>query len=47
MNLFVTLFEKELTSLKELNVKIIFSGRRENVPNKVWEAMKKLEEETN
>ncbi len=46
MNLFLDLFQKKLVKLKKLNVQILFSGRRENIPEKVWLAMKKLEEET-
>lgn len=46
MKLFVTLFKKELKSLKELDVKVVFSGRREPLPNAVLEAMDDLSEAT-
>ena len=46
MNLFVTLFRKELKSLKDLGVKVVFSGRKEPLPSKVWNAMQELEEST-
>ena len=46
MGLFIHYFKKELKSLKKLQVKILFSGRKENLPEKVVEAMNKLEEDT-
>lgn len=46
MKLFVTLFEREFSSLKSLGVRVLFSGRREGIPDDVWRAMKTLEEET-
>ncbi len=46
MNLFFTLFHKKLKTLKKLDVKVVFSGREENIPKKVWNSMKTLEEET-
>ena len=42
MNLFVTLFKKELKSLKDLGVKVVFSGRHEPLSDKVWSAMQDL-----
>ena len=46
MNLFITFFNKELDYLKKKNVKVIFSGRREPLPEKVLEAMDKIVKET-
>jgi len=46
MKLFLTLFKTEADALKKLNVKIVFSGRRENIPDDVWKAMKSLEKDT-
>lgn len=42
MELFVKLFHKELDVLLELGVKVVFSGRRENLPDNVFEAMQEL-----
>lgn len=39
MNLFIELFNSKLKELVELNIKIIFSGRREPLPDKVLKAM--------
>ena len=44
MNLFITGFEKEFKGVK--NIKIIFSGKKEPLPEKVWNAMQKITEET-
>ena len=46
MNLFVTLFNNKLDSIKKNNVKVVFSGRRENLPNSVLKAMDKTTNDT-
>ncbi len=46
MNLFMTLFQKEFASFKELGIKVVFSGRRWDLPSNVWESASILEEET-
>ena len=46
MGLFIYYFNKELKSLKKLQVKILFSGRKEQLPEKVVAAMNKLEKDT-
>ncbi len=46
MDLFVTSFNRNFSKLKNENVKIVFSGRKEPLPNKVLKAMNKLVEET-
>ena len=46
MNLFMISFQKEFSFLKEKNVRVLFSGRREPLPHKVLEAMDKIVEET-
>ncbi len=46
MDLFVTLFKKELKTLKDLGVKVVFSGRKEPLPERVWEAMMDLVDAT-
>ncbi len=46
MNLFMDVFKKEFGFVKEKNIKVIFSGRREPLPAKVLEAMDKLENDT-
>ena len=46
MKLFVTLFNSKLESIKKNNVKVVFSGRRENLPKNVLEAMDKTMEDT-
>lgn len=46
MDLFITIFNKKLSTIKKMGVKIVFSGRRENIKSEVWKAMKELEEET-
>ena len=46
MKLFVTLFNTKLESIKKNNVKVVFSGRRENLPKNVLEAMDKTMEDT-
>ncbi len=46
MNLFVKMFKSKLKRLKKANIKVVFSGRIENLKTKVIEAMRILEEET-
>ncbi len=46
MNLFIESFKKEFTFLKEKKVRVVFSGRREPLPEKVLEAMDQIVEET-
>lgn len=42
MNLFVLLFNSKLDIIKKNNVKVVFSGKRENLPKKVLDSMDKL-----
>lgn len=42
MNLFIQMFEKEFSFLKKRNVKILFSGRKEKLPEAVLRAMNKM-----
>ena len=46
MDLFISSFKKEFRFLIEKNVKVVFSGRREPLPEKVLEAMDEIQEET-
>ena len=46
MNLFISSFEKEFDFLKEKKVKVIFSGRRKPLPDKVLAAMDKIVDDT-
>ncbi len=46
MNLFITSFEKEFNFLIEKKVKVLFSGRRKPLPDKVLQAMDKIVENT-
>lgn len=46
MNLFVTLFSREFKEIFDNNIKVVFSGRREPLPNKVLNSMDKIVEET-
>ena len=46
MTLFMNVFNKEFETLKKENIRVIFSGRREPLPDLVLEAMDKLVEET-
>lgn len=46
MNLFIKGFNKLQKSYNDLNIKIVFSGRHEPLNDKVWNSMKKLEEQT-
>ena len=45
MDLFITSFQKEFQFLIQKNVKVVFSGRREPLPEKVLKAMDKIQEE--
>jgi undecaprenyl diphosphate synthase len=46
MNLFVEKFHQEFEEYKKKNIKVVFSGRRENLRKDVLEAMDKITEET-
>jgi len=46
MNLFVEKFHNEFAEYKKKNIKVVFSGRRENLRSDVLEAMDKITEET-
>ncbi len=46
MNLFLTGFEKDTSFFLKHDVKVVFSGTRYPLEDKVWNAMKKLEKET-
>ena len=46
MNLFVDKFQKEMEEYKQKNIKVVFSGRRENLRKDVLEAMDKITEAT-
>lgn len=46
MNLFMSSFHKEFSFLKDKKVRVIFSGRREPLPQKVLDAMDKIVEDT-
>ena len=46
MDLFITSFKKEFKFLIEKNVRVVFSGRREPLPEKVLEAMDEIQEQT-
>lgn len=46
MNLFIEMFQREFSFLKEKNIKVVFSGRKNNLNDKVLTAMKKITEET-
>ncbi|MBR3211425.1 MAG: di-trans,poly-cis-decaprenylcistransferase [Bacilli bacterium] len=46
MDLFITSFKKEFRFLIEKNVRVVFSGRREPLPQKVLDAMDKIVEDT-
>lgn len=46
MNLFVTGFSSDMNFFKEHNIKVVFSGRKEPLSDKVYDVMKKLESET-
>ena len=46
MDLFMLSFNKELKSLIDRGVKVVFSGRREPLPEKVLKAMDKIVDDT-
>lgn len=46
MDLFVNMFKKECAKIHEENIKIIFSGRKENLREDVLEAMEYITEKT-
>lgn len=46
MDLFVNMFKKECTKIHEENIKIIFSGRKDNLRKDVLEAMQYITEKT-
>lgn len=46
MDLFTSMFEKGISFFNERNIKVIFSGRREPLPEKVLDAMDKIVENT-
>ncbi len=46
MKLFMKLFKEEFSFLKDLDVKVVFSGRIHFLPSDVWSAASFLEEET-
>lgn len=46
MNLFITSFKKEISFFNENNIKVVFSGRKEPLSDKVYESMKYVEEKT-
>jgi len=46
MNLFIKMFKSQFKRLKKENIKVIFSGSRNNLLPKVVEAMESLERET-
>ena len=46
MDLFTSMFEKGISFFNERNIKVIFSGRREPLPEEVLDAMDKIVENT-
>lgn len=46
MNLFSTFFKRDFQEIIDRKIKVVFSGRRENVPDSVWDSMKYLEDKT-
>ncbi len=46
MNLFVSTFTKAFKFMDERNIKVVFSGRREPLPEKVLDAMAEITEKT-
>ncbi len=46
MDLFISSFKKEFKFLIDKNVRVVFSGRREPLPEKVLEAMDEIQEQT-
>lgn len=46
MNLFIVAFQKEIEFLKSMKVRVVFSGRKNPLPEKVLEVMNKIVEDT-
>ena len=46
MNLFIEMFTNDFKFLIEDNIKVLFSGRREGLPDNVVKAIKKMEEDS-
>ena len=46
MNLFFTVFNREFDFIMEKKIKVVFSGRREPLSDKVLKAMDKIMEDT-
>ncbi len=46
MNLFIVAFQKEIEFLKSMKVRVVFSGRKNPLPEKVLEVMDKIVEDT-
>lgn len=46
MNLFIKVFNSQFKRLKKENIKVVFSGRKDNLLPNVLKAMEKLEKET-
>lgn len=46
MNLFISTFENEFDFVKEKNIKVVFSGRRKPLSNKVLKVMDKITNDT-
>ena len=46
MNLFLHKFKEELNEFQKNNIRVVFSGRREPLPDRVWEAMEEITEAT-
>ena len=46
MNLFIHAFQNEFAFYKDKNIRIVFSGRKEPLSDKVWESMQKVVKDT-
>ncbi len=46
MRLFIHAFENEFSFYNDKNIRIVFSGRKEPLPSKVWKSMQKVVEDT-
>jgi len=46
MSLFIKMFKSYQKEFHEKGIKVIFSGKKDPLPNSVWKAMKELEETT-
>jgi undecaprenyl diphosphate synthase len=46
MNLFVKMFDTEFKTFKDKNIKVVFSGSLDNLPNKVIKVMNKISDAT-